>query len=82
MFLLLLIWDLIIMYQEFGFDDDERDTKLGGHIALAFWLVGAPAAIAVGILADQRKRTTLFAWVVGIGEGTYRRVLRRVGALQ
>jgi hypothetical protein len=56
--------------QEFGFDDDERDTKLGGHIALAFWLVGAPAAIVVGILADQRKRITLFAWVVGIGEGT------------
>ncbi|CAB9499405.1 Major Facilitator Superfamily [Seminavis robusta] len=54
---------------EFGFDDDERDTKLGGHIALAFWILGAPAALGVGILADHRNRSTLFALVVTVGEG-------------
>ena len=26
--------------QEFGFNDTERDIKLGGHISLVFWLIG------------------------------------------
>lgn len=55
--------------EEFGFDDEERDTKLGGHIALAFWVLGAPAALLIGVLADRVNRSLLFALTVGIGEG-------------
>ena len=55
--------------EEYGFDDEERDTKLGGHIALAFWVIGAPAGLLVGILADRVNRSVLFAVTVGLGEG-------------
>lgn len=61
--------NLTAMAEEYGFDDEERDTKLGGHIALAFYILGAPAALVVGVLADQFNRSWLFAWTVGIGEG-------------
>lgn len=56
--------------EEFGFDDEERDTKLGGHIAMAFWVLGAPAALLIGVLADRVNRSWLFAVTVAIGEGT------------
>lgn len=55
--------------EHFGFDDEERDVKLGGNIALAFWLLGAPAGFLVGVLADRVDRSLLFALTVGIGEG-------------
>jgi len=55
---------------EFGFDDETRDKKLGGHIALAFWLLGAPAAFLVGCMADALPRAPLFAITVCIGEGS------------
>jgi len=55
----------------FGFDNEERDRKLGGHIALAFWLLGAPASFAIGCLADTTayNRSRLFAFTVFTGEG-------------
>jgi len=68
--------NLTAIANEFGFDNEERDRKLGGDIALAFWLLGAPAAIIVGCLADNdncsssnNPRSKLFAWTVWIGEG-------------
>ena len=60
--------------EEFGFDDEERDTKLGGHIAMAFWVLGAPAAMLIGILADRVDRSWLFALTVAIGEGMFYRL--------
>jgi hypothetical protein len=54
---------------EFGFNEEERDRKLGGDIALAFFLIGAPASFIVGCLADTSDRSVLFAWTVFIGEG-------------
>jgi hypothetical protein len=65
----LLSPNLTSIANEFGFSDEERDRKLGGDIALAFFLVGAPASFLVGCLADQSDRSVLFAWTVGIGEG-------------
>ena len=53
----------------FGFDDEERDRKLGGDIALAFFVLGAPAAFLIGFLADFCDRTQLFAATVFAGEG-------------
>lgn len=34
--------NLTAMAEEYGFTDEERDVKLGGDIALAFWVLGAP----------------------------------------
>jgi hypothetical protein len=54
--------------EEFGFDENERDVKLGGLIALGFFFVGAPASYVIGWLADSVNRTPLFAATVFIGE--------------
>ena len=57
--------------EEFGFNDEQRDQKLGGDIALAFFVLGAPASFAVGCLADSDRisRNFLFGFIVLIGEG-------------
>jgi hypothetical protein len=54
--------------QEFGFNENERDVKLGGMIALGFFFVGAPVSYIIGWLADCIDRTPLFAATVFIGE--------------
>jgi MFS family permease len=61
--------NLTEMANEFGFDDEERDRKLGGEISLAFFLIGAPASMVIGYLADFSDRSVVFAWTVFIGEG-------------
>jgi MFS family permease len=61
--------NLTAIADSFGFDDDERDRKLGGDISLAFWVLGAPASFVVGCLADRCDRTALFAAIVTVGEG-------------
>ena len=67
--------NLTAIAEELGMDEYERDRKLGGDISLAFFLLGAPASMLVGCLADQSDRSLLFAATVGIGElaclGTY-----------
>mmetsp|Transcript_15971 Transcript_15971/g.22237 ORF Transcript_15971/g.22237 Transcript_15971/m.22237 type:complete len:137 (+) Transcript_15971:150-560(+) len=52
----LLSPNLSAIAEEFQFDDFERDKKLGGDIALAFWILGAPASFLIGCLADQTDR--------------------------
>lgn len=65
----LLAPNLTDVGDEFGFDSDERDVKIGGEIALAFFLVGAPAAFFVGWLADRvPRRGPLFSATVTFGE--------------
>lgn len=50
---------------DFGFDDEERDKYLGGYIAAAFYMVGAPAALLFGYLSDTvNRRNLLFAAVL------------------
>jgi MFS family permease len=53
----------------FGFNDEERDRKLGGDIALAFFVLGAPASFVIGSLADHYNRVILFTLTVIGGEG-------------
>ena len=66
----LLAPNLSAIATEFNFNDIERDTKLGGDIAIAFFMVGVPASFLVGCLADiTNKRSLLFLWVILIGEG-------------
>jgi len=60
--------NLSIIAEEFGMDDDERDVKLGGLIALGFFFVGAPVSFLVGWLADSINRSPLFAATVFVGE--------------
>lgn len=61
--------NLTAIADDFGFDEDERDRKLGGDISLAFFLLGAPASFVIGCLADTADRSLIFAWTVLIGEG-------------
>eukprot|EP00808_Paulinella_micropora_P032351 g67651.t1 len=56
--------------KEFGFGEVQRDKKLGGELALAFFVVGAPVSLLVGHFADSVNRTRLFALVVFLGEGS------------
>jgi len=68
----LLAPNLSAIADEFGFDDVERDAKLGGEIALAFFFMGAVASFIVGFLTDYIKatnRSSLFAVTIFIGEG-------------
>eukprot|EP00804_Cyclotella_cryptica_P029823 CCRYP_010768-RA/>CCRYP_010768-RA protein AED:0.05 eAED:0.05 QI:188/1/1/1/1/1/3/47/597 len=60
--------NLTTIADEFGFDNDERDVKLGGLIALGFFFVGAPVSYIIGWLADSINRTPLFAATVFVGE--------------
>jgi MFS family permease len=62
--------NLSAIADEFGFDNNTRDKKLGGDIAIAFFMVGVPASFIVGCLADViHKRSLLFLCVILIGEG-------------
>jgi len=69
----LLAPNLSAAADEFGFNDMERDEKLGGHIALAFFIIGAPASFVVGCMADSENsiisRNVLYGIIVLIGEG-------------
>lgn len=42
---------------DFQMNDMERDTKLGGEIAFAFFMIGAPASLLFGYLADHPPPT-------------------------
>lgn len=61
--------NLSAIAREFDFDDEEKDRKLGGDISLAFFLLGAPASVFIGCLADTAERPFVFACTVLIGEG-------------
>jgi MFS family permease len=66
----LLSPNLSAIATEFNLDDLQRDTKLGGDIAIAFFMVGVPASFLVGCMADVvHRRSLLFLWVILIGEG-------------
>ena len=49
--------------------DVERDEKLGGQLAAGLFLLGAPAALVLGALADQCSRKRLLALILAIGGG-------------
>ena len=54
--------------KDFGFTDQQKDTLLGGWVAAAFFLVGAPSALAVGALSNSCNRRNLLFIVVVLGE--------------
>eukprot|EP00976_Prorocentrum_cordatum_P087161 1186793-Prorocentrum_minimum.AAC.3 len=46
--------NLTAIAEDFGFSEDERDSKLGGQIALGFFLVGAP--VCLSLLMTEREQ--------------------------
>ena len=65
----LLSPNLSAVAEEFGLSEREKDVMLGGRLQLAFFLVGSPASLLIGYLADDVPRLRLFALVVLVGEG-------------
>ncbi|CAM9283181.1 unnamed protein product, partial [Phaeothamnion confervicola] len=65
----LLAPNLSRVASDFGFSDKEKDQKLGGQLALAFFSVGAVASLLVGWLTDSLDRRIIFAIIVFVGEG-------------
>jgi len=63
----LLAPHLTMVAREFGMDDAERDAKLGGELALGLFLLGAPAALALGAAADAYNRVRLVALILVVG---------------
>eukprot|EP00949_MAST-11_sp_MAST-11-sp1_P004491 g4491.t1 len=53
---------------DFNFTDAERDAKLGGDIAVGFYVVGGVSALLIGWLADTVSRRRLFVAVVIMGQ--------------
>ena len=53
----------------FGYDDDERDAKLGGQISVAFFLLGFPAALIIGVMCDVIERKRVLVWTLVLGQG-------------
>tara|TARA_B100000683_G_scaffold113871_1_gene112001 strand:- start:47 stop:271 length:225 start_codon:yes stop_codon:yes gene_type:complete len=49
----LLAPHLSAVAHEFGMNDIQRDEKLGGELAMGLFLLGAPAALAIGACADR-----------------------------
>lgn len=60
--------NLTMIATEFGFTDVERDQKLGGDIALMFWLFGGTVSLLMGPLTDRVNRRNLFVLMLVIGE--------------
>ena len=63
----LLAPNLTAIANDLNLSPNERDYKLGGQIAFAFFLLGAPAAVLIGSMADYYPRTKLFAWTMLLG---------------
>jgi len=61
--------NLSAIARDFNMTDEERDQKLGGDVAIAFFLLGAPVSLLVGALTDSFNRRNLFVAVVLFGEG-------------
>ncbi|CAM9496286.1 unnamed protein product [Pylaiella littoralis] len=64
----LLAPNLSAIAEEFHFDEQEKDTHLGGDIAIAFFGFGAPSSLLIGWLTDVVDRRKLFVAVVLVGE--------------
>lgn len=52
---------------EFGMNAVERDVKLGGQVALGFWILGGIVSLLAGYLTDRVSRKRLFVVVTLIG---------------
>jgi len=63
----LLAPHLSTVAHEFEMNDIERDEKLGGELAMGLFLLGAPAALAIGAMADRYPRKLLLVLILLVG---------------
>ena len=63
----LLAPHLSTVAHEFGMNDIQRDEKLGGELAMGLFLLGAPAALAIGACADRYPRKLLLFLILLVG---------------
>ena len=63
----LLAPNLSLIANEFHFNDQEKDEKLGANIALGFFIVGGPIALLAGYYADLVNRCILFGAILLLG---------------
>ena len=63
----LLAPHLSTVAHEFGMNDVQRDEKLGGGLAMGLFLLGAPAALAIGAMADRYPRKLLLVLILLVG---------------
>ncbi|CAH0366401.1 unnamed protein product [Pelagomonas calceolata] len=63
----LLAPHLTTVAHEFGMNDVQRDEKLGGELAMGLFLLGAPAALAIGACADRYPRKLLLVIILLVG---------------
>lgn len=56
--------NLTAIAREFGLSTEQRDVILGGWMSGAFFLVGAPISLCVGVLADRTHRVRMFTRVL------------------
>jgi predicted MFS family arabinose efflux permease len=63
----LLAPHLSTVAHEFGMNDNQRDEKLGGELAMGLFLLGAPAALAIGACADRYPRKLLLVVILLVG---------------
>jgi MFS family permease len=54
--------------EDFQFDRDQRDWKLGGELACGYFIMGAPVALVAGHFADRQSRRNLLALVLVLGK--------------
>ncbi len=53
--------------RDFGFNDLQRDTLLGGRIAFGFWVIGGVVTLLIGYLTDKVSRKLLFVCIAFLG---------------
>ena len=53
---------------DFGFNDIQRDVKLGGEISLVFWLIGGFVTLFFGYMTDIVSRKKLLVIAILFGE--------------
>ena len=58
---------LSVIAREFGISEDDRDARLGGDVAVAFFVVGGPFGIFAGWFTDTYARTRMYGAVTMIG---------------
>ena len=63
----LLAPHLTTVAHEIGMNDVQRDEKLGGELAMGLFLLGAPAALAIGACADRYPRKLLLVLILAVG---------------
>ena len=59
--------NLSAIADEFNIAAEERDARLGGDVAVAFFIVGGPFGIIAGWYTDRLPRNKMYGWITCVG---------------